>query len=372
MITLTNRCNPSRITLAGYVRLGMLLIALGGIACTQPAAKLDNQKPFTIAMLPDTQHYSRGYPDYFYAQTNWIKQHRDDENIVFVTQVGDIVNDRSSIMSQWNVAAKAMATLDGVVPWGVAIGNHDYETKMIDKGVATTWLRHFGPERFKGYKWFGGASANGLNSYQLFSAGGVEFIIFHLEVNVPDEAIAWVNDVLRQYPTRAAIVSTHIYLRGLNGFVRDPKHEYRPNGNSGEQIWDKLIRVNPQIFMVLCAHVGRTCELYQVSLNDAGNKVIEMLADYQRRDHGGDGWLRLLRFVPADREIQVRTYSPVLDRFETDPDSQFIVPWELPKTCRVADHWTSTTWRFGLSCRSNTLMISALPAMTYNLTIVTQ
>ena len=31
------------------------------------------------------------------------------ENIVFVTQVGDIINDRSKIMSQWTVASNAMA-----------------------------------------------------------------------------------------------------------------------------------------------------------------------------------------------------------------------------------------------------------------------
>jgi hypothetical protein len=281
-------------------------------------------------MLPDTQYYSKRYPDLFYAQTNWIKQNRGRENIVFVTHVGDVVNDRSTIMSEWSVASKAMTTLDGVVPWGVAIGNHDYDTNGIKEGAATTWLKYFGPQRFKGCAWFGGASPNGLNSFQLFSAGGVDFVIFHLEVDIPDEAIAWVQGVLRQYPDRAAIVSMHVYLRGVDGFVRDTRHEYRRNGNSGEEIWNKLIRVNPQIFMVLCGHVSRTVELHQVSVNDAGKKVLEMLADYQSRENGGNGWLRLIRFVPSNREIQVRTYSPVLDQFETDPDSQFTVPWNLP------------------------------------------
>jgi hypothetical protein len=83
--------------------------------------------------------------------------------------------------------------------------------------------------------------------------------------------------------------------------------------------------------MLLCAHVGRTEELHQVAVNDAGNKVLEILPDYERRDHGGDGWLRLLRFVPASREIRAFTYSPVLDQFETDPNSHFIIPWELPE-----------------------------------------
>jgi hypothetical protein len=50
-------------------------------------------------------------------------------------------------------------------------------------------------------------------------------------------------------------------------------------------------------------------------LNDAGNRLLEMLADYQTRHNRGDGWLRLTRIVPASNEIQVRTYSPALEKF---------------------------------------------------------
>jgi hypothetical protein len=289
--------------------------------------------PFTVVMLPDTQVYSKGHPGLFYAQTDWVKKARDRENIVFVTQVGDIINDRSTIMSQWAVASNAMARLDGVVSWGVAIGNHDYDSGLLKEGVATTWLRFFGPERFKGCRWYGGASPNGLSSCQFFSGGGIDFLILQLEVEVPDEAIAWAQTVLNQHPNHAAIVATHAYLKGREGVARNPKHDMRRNGNSGEALWQKLIRVNPQIFMVLCGHEGRTDEYYQVSTNCAGNRVLEMLADYQKRENGGNGWLRLIRFLPASRQIQVRTYSPALDKFETDENSQFVVPWEMPAGC---------------------------------------
>ncbi len=284
-------------------------------------------------MLPDTQIYSKGHPELFHAQTQWIKANRDRENIVFVTQVGDIINDHAKIPAQWTVASEAMATLDGVVPWGVAIGNHDFDGAS-DKAKASTFLRHFGPERFKGRSWYGGASANGLNSYQTFSGAGVDFVILHLETDIPDSAIAWATDVLGRHPTRAAIVSTHIYLKGRDGVARGASPGYNKGGNSGAAVWDKLIRGNPQIFMVLCGHEGRTDEYHQVSTNDAGHKVLEMLADYQKRTKGGDGFLRLIRLDPAGCEIQVRTYSPSLDRFETDPNSQFTVPWELPEACR--------------------------------------
>jgi hypothetical protein len=284
-------------------------------------------------MLPDTQNYSKSHPDLFYAQTDWIKENRDRENIVFVTHMGDIVNDRSKIMSQWTVASNAMARLDGVVPWGVVIGNHDYDSDKIKEGGADVWLQYFGPDRFRGQKWFGGASSNGLNSYQLFSGGGIDFVILQLEVNVPDEAIAWAEQVLRQHPRHAVIVSTHTYLKGRDGVARNPKRDFRPQGNSGEALWEKLIRRHPQIFLVLCAHEGGTFEYHQVSTNEAGQPVLEMLADYQRRTNGGDGWLRLIRFKPATRQIEVQTYSPALNQFETDADSAFVVPWEMPAAC---------------------------------------
>ena len=100
-----------------------LAFILSGAGClgVEPRA----EAPFTVVMLPDTQRYSMSRPDLFCAQTEWVKRARDRENIVFVTQVGDIINDRSKIMSQWTVASNAMARLDGVVPWGVTLGNHD-------------------------------------------------------------------------------------------------------------------------------------------------------------------------------------------------------------------------------------------------------
>ncbi len=325
--------HPTRVRRAPWCLASFcgLAIVLGGTGCRALAPQ--SAAPFTVVMLPDTQIYSKSHPALFYAQTDWVKQARDRENIVFVTQVGDIINDRSKIMSQWTVASNAMARLDGVVPWGVAIGNHDYESDLLKQGVATTWLRYFGPERFKGCPWYGGASPNGLNSYQLFSGGGIDFLILQLEVEAPDAAIAWAQGVLKEHPNRAATVATHAYLKGRDGVARNPKHDMRTGGNSGEAIWQKLIRDNPQIFLVLCGHEGRTDEYHQVSTNSAGNQVVEILADYQKRTNGGDGFLRLIRFVPASRQLEVRTYSPALDKFETDETSQFVVPWEMPAAC---------------------------------------
>lgn len=315
-----------------------LLWVCGGFGCTQRAARVDEQRPFTIVMLPDTQRYSEKRPDLFFAQTEWVKANRDRENIVFVTHVGDLVQNRSKKPQEWKVADEAMAVLDGVVPYGITIGNHDYDSDDgVKKGVATMYLEHFQPDRrFKGCAGYGGSSPNGLNSYHLVSGGGVDFIMLHLEVDAPDDALAWAGGVLEQHPARAAIVSTHTYMKHSKGEGRETRREYRKDGNSGDEIWEKFIRRRPQIFMVLCGHVTRLEEYRQFSRNDAGADVLEMLADYQGRENGGDGWLRLIRFVPAAHEIQVRTYSPTLQRFETDENSEFSVPWFPPAGTRAS------------------------------------
>jgi hypothetical protein len=69
-------------------------------------------------------------------------------------------------------------------------------------------------------------------------------------------------------------------------------------------------------------------EYHQISYNDAGLPVYELLANYQDKDKGGNGWLRLLSFLPGggtgdqDR-IAVETYSPYLGEYQDSDRSEF-------------------------------------------------
>ena len=88
----------------------------------------------------------------------------------------------------------------------------------------------------------GGNSENELNSYQWFSGGGSRFLIFHLEADIPDEAIAWVEGVLERHPGTPAIVSTHIYMSDETKSRSQEEYYRKDVGNSGEAVWNKLIR----------------------------------------------------------------------------------------------------------------------------------
>jgi hypothetical protein len=69
-----------------------------------------------------------------------------------------------------------------------------------------------------------------------------------------------------------------------------------------------------------CGHIS--AEARRTDTHE-GHPIISMLADYQSRDQGGGGHMRIWELSPANGEMTVRTYSPTLDRWETDGNSEF-------------------------------------------------
>jgi autotransporter-associated beta strand protein len=268
--------------------------------------------PFTVVALPDTQFYSSTYPATFTSQTQWIVDHVASNNIAFVAHLGDIV-DRGYTTSQWNNAVAAMYKLDGKVPYGVAPGNHD----LMDTGggfTTTTFVTKFGPSHFAGRTWYGGASTSGFSSYQIVPCGGVNYLFLNLDVDAPDSQVAWAQGVIDAHPGLPTVVSTHDYL-ATTGRRTSP---FIAGRNSGEEMWSDLIRPNDQIFMVLCGHISGQNQ--QVSVNNYGHKVFELLSDYQSIANGGNGFLRQLSFQPGANRIDVQTYSTTLERNLTTDD----------------------------------------------------
>ena len=83
-----------------------------------------DRQPFTVVVLPDTQFYAESYPHLFLDQTRWITDQVEKRNIVAVIHEGDIVN-KCWREEQWENADAALSVLDGVVPYFLALGNHD-------------------------------------------------------------------------------------------------------------------------------------------------------------------------------------------------------------------------------------------------------
>jgi hypothetical protein len=302
------------------------------------AAQSGAAPTFTIVAIPDTQHYSDDpvRAATFTAQTQWIAANKAPLNIAFVTHLGDIVEHIDAVPEEWTRATTSLSILEANnFKWGLAPGNHD----MNSAGVATNYDLTFPVSRFSANPWYGGhlggdpqndpINRENKDNYELFSVGGLDFLIIHLEYDMPGYSVTWADRILKQYPNRRAIISTHLFLNASG--VRPTTVLNRPDGTPAETVWQQIIRTNCNVFLVLNGHYPG--EANRTDLNACGQPVHQLASDYQSRVNGGDGWLRYLTFKPTENKIYVYTYSPTLNgaagAFETDSNSQFVLDYGM-------------------------------------------
>ncbi len=312
---------------------------------------------YSIVVLPDTQYYAGNFPDIFMKQASWIVENRDAQQIAFVLHTGDLVD--VDVPAQWIVASNSMHLLDGVVPYVIAAGNHDYGNLADRMGMVNSYFPASG---FAAYPWFGDTFETGHieNSFSLIPAGGTRWLVISLEFGPRDEALAWASSVLQAFRNLPAIIITHAYLYRdsslYNYNQRGSAQPYNPHSylmmgqsrttiNDGAEMWQKLILPNRNVKLVFSGHdvsandlpPGTTGQLS--SVRPDGSVVHQILANYQTCTigpcilslqgttvNGGNGYLRIVRFSPAAGTISVSTYSPVLDKSLSDPTNQFVLP----------------------------------------------
>ena len=281
---------------------------LTNITDTNVHASMTMPANFTIIALPDTQYYASDYPAIFMNQTQWIVSHKDALNIVYVTGEGDITNNEEQDI-QWQHADAAYSLLEDPVtthlpygiPYTIPPGNHDQPTTLFNQ--------YFGVSRFTGRDYYGGHySTTNNNHYVLFNASDMPFIAIGLDYNPSTAVLNWADDLLKTYSNRKAIVISHEILKTTGCW-----------DGAGQTIYDTL-KDNSNLFLLLCGHnhgENKRIETYN------GNTVKILLADYQTYSNGGNGYLRIITFCPAKNQIKIKTYSPSLNRYETDANSQF-------------------------------------------------
>ncbi len=305
-------------------------------ACSETPKK--NPPPsadaFTIVVLPDTQYYSRDYPEIFEAQTRWIAEKAVERNIAFVVHVGDIVDRNSEI--EWERAARAMSHL-GDLPYVLVPGNHDMGT-----GGAADSRVSFMPVYFPYDE-----LADNLTFIDTFPPGDVAsvahliptpqgpWLAIGLEFAPREETVEWANGIMSAFPDIPAMAVTHAYLYYDDtryDHMHRPEQEWSPYSygvasegvNDGEDLFTKLVSPNNNIRLVVSGHVLNDGVGRLTSTRANGSFVHQILANYQGRRLGGEGYLRLLEVSPS--QIQVRTYSPYLDQFLLGDDNEFILP----------------------------------------------
>ena len=306
---------------------------------------------FTVAVMPDTQNYTGKQPGrnaLFHGQTEWIAAQAKDRRIAAVLHLGDVTNHNSP--EEFSVARDAMRKLDGRVPYFMVPGNHDYSAGGKATDRTSAFSEYFPVKAFRDTPNFGGVydkePDRTENSYHTFEANDRKFVVICLEWGPRGDVVRWANDVAAKHANREAILVTHAYMyydeTRYDWRKYGPKQTWNPHAypvakatnddvSDGQELWDKLVSRHENFILTLNGHVigdglGRT-----VTPTPGGRDVNQVLVNFQMKPNGGDGWLRLLEFKADGRTVDVRDYSPALDRQNVSKQNRFTMTTPAPR-----------------------------------------
>ena len=268
----------------------------------------DFESSYSFAVVGDTQSLIYNYPDKFSMIYDWILDNKDDKNIRFVMGLGDITEKNTD--AEWLLAKEQILKLQGVLPYSLAVGNHDTAAKLTANFEGT------------GYKeQLAGRFGDGLeNTYQKITVGDVKYLIFSLDCGASDEALDWAGEIISSHPEHNVIITTHAYLF-RDGTTLDANDRGSLTdwgyGNDGDGIWDKLVSKYENIVLVLSGHITSDEIVMSKRVGIHGNTVTEMLINPQDIDakHFPAGLVAMLHFSEDGKNVRVEYYSTVQEQY---------------------------------------------------------
>lgn len=310
----------------------------------------------TIAVLPDTQYYASCGERHFPEQGKWLASQVEQRNIVAAIHLGDLTEHNSK--KEWEYVRSSLSPLFDKIPLFLATGNHDYGLG----GVADKRSTFFGDYLGTPAKGTAPTVAEVLtsstveNAYYRLKLAGVTLGVLVLEWSPTDAAVLWAKKAVAAYPYDRKIFITHAYL-----FHDGSRYDYRKNGDKqpwnplsygtakrdpalpysqgnaspegahdGEMLWQSLLKDMPGLFLTINGHVLGDGAGLLTSAGHRGEKVHQMLTNFQMLDEGGLGYLRLIEIAPDGASLRMKTYSPSLNQFATAHDQHFVLPIEPP------------------------------------------
>ena len=259
----------------------------------------DDAYAYSVAVVGDTQHNVQYQPQTFAKLYDWLAENAESRKIAFMLGLGDITNDSTD--EQWKYAVQNIAKLDGVIPYALTRGNHDAASAYPLK------LRGSEYEKTIGKNYYVDIS----NSWQVFKAGSVNYLVITLDYNPTDAELNWAKRVANVHPYHRVIVITH---SNLNARGELSAH--------GDNIWNKLVKLCPNIEMVLAGHVFNDKIVETVSIGEAGNKVTQFMINGQcvdctriYDDKEAAGLVAMFHFDASGRRARIEYYSTALDKY---------------------------------------------------------
>ncbi len=322
------------------------MLGLLSIAQAQDRAdrqQLSDPESFSMILLGDPQ----GYIKYDINQplfdlcTAWIADNIDNLHIKAVLCTGDLVEQNENIVrnrkmlnqtsrEMWEAVSYSFKRLDNRVPYIISTGNHEYGYQRSENGM-THFPEYFPFERnstwrdicVSAYPNRSGIASLENAAFEFADPNWGKLLVLTTEFAPRDEVLNWAKNLISQssYKDHKVIFMTHSFLKERTAErIQEETYAITPR-NWGEAIWQKLIKPSENIFMVICGHTGKPGDFedsvaYRVDKNSSGKDVHQMMFNVQIlgggwEGNGGDGWLRILEFLPDGKTIKIRTYSPL-------------------------------------------------------------
>ena len=272
---------------------------------------------FTFAVYPDTQQeVLRAADRRFRQRSQWLADQRRNLDLRFATHIGDVVNWDTPDHAQYKIARDALVPLERAgIPYSLSVGNHD--TAAVCPGGGACDARRVRQQvrdtsTFDAY--FDRPSGNREgrfertkvdNSYHVYTAGGVGWLVLNLELWPRPAAVRWAQRVVAGHPRHNVIIVTHAYLTSA-GTVSTSAGGY---GDTAPSVLAReLVLKYPNVRMVFSGHVGTAT--HRVDRGAAGNRVASFLNTFHSNTTNP------VRLVSVDtRRNRLRTwiYSPATD-----------------------------------------------------------
>ena len=328
-----------------FLSLGLLAVGANPLFAQHRADRqnLENEDSFSMIVLGDPQTYNKydiNQP-IFELCTAWIADNVNHLNIKAVLCTGDLVEQNENIKmnrkmvnqtsrEMWEAASRSLSRLDGKVPYIISCGNHDYGYKTAENG-RTKFPEYFPFERNSCWRDCLVADFPNRNgdismenaAFEFHDRNWGDILVITTEFAPRPEVLEWARTLAtsEKYIGHKVIAMTHSYLKHRTAeYTDNSRYKVRPQ-TSGKDFWDKFVSVTPNVVLVVCGHTGRPggfedSVAYRVDKNEAGRNVHQMMFNVQIlgggwEGNGGDGWLRILEFMPDGRTVKVKTYSPL-------------------------------------------------------------
>lgn len=333
----------------------VLLFGILSLNCAKAQEKyigpaLTDENSWTLALLPDPQTYVKF--DYnrpiFDLMLSWINKNVDVLNIASVLCTGDLVENNDNLypdgktgnmnsVGQWEGISQSFDRLNGRVPYILTTGNHDYGYKSAEN--RKTFYDAYFPisKNSKNEPMLREIGFNidlkpSLSNavFEMPQVGKNKYLVLVLEFAPRDTVLDWAKNIVAQdkYKDHRVILLTHSYLNSSNEHIKTEGYKLE-NPNYGSMIWEKLVYPSKNICMVFAGHIGKPNDpnghiAFRTDKNQSGRKVQQMVFNAQAlgggwHGNGGDGWLRLLEFMPDNKTVKVKTFSPL---FAISPTTQ--------------------------------------------------